>query len=50
VYPSCLPTFKASLMPIETGRWILTGSQNLSLLESVSQSLAGRSAVLHLRP
>lgn len=32
------------------GRWILTGSQNLALLESVSQSLAGRSAVLHLLP
>lgn len=32
------------------GRWILTGSQNLSLLESVSQSLAGRSAVLNLLP
>lgn len=30
------------------GRWILTGSQNLALSESVSQSLAGRSAVLHL--
>jgi predicted AAA+ superfamily ATPase len=32
------------------GRWILTGSQNLSLLQSVSQSLAGRTAVLHLLP
>jgi len=32
------------------GRWILTGSQNLSLLESVSQSLAGRAAVLTLLP
>lgn len=32
------------------GRWILTGSQNFSLLESVSQSLAGRTAVLHLLP
>lgn len=32
------------------GRWILTGSQNLALVESVSQSLAGRSAVLHLLP
>ncbi len=32
------------------GRWILTGSQNLTLLESISQSLAGRSAVLHLLP
>ena len=26
------------------GRWVLTGSQNLSLLESVSQSLAGRTS------
>lgn len=32
------------------GKWILTGSQNLVLLESVSQSLAGRTAVLHLLP
>lgn len=32
------------------GRWILTGSQNLSLLESVSQSLAGRTALLNLLP
>ncbi len=32
------------------GQWILTGSQNLLLLESVSQSLAGRSAILNLLP
>ena len=32
------------------GRWILTGSQNLALLESVSQSLAGRTAVFNLLP
>jgi predicted AAA+ superfamily ATPase len=32
------------------GRWVLTGSQNLTLLQSVSQSLAGRTAVLHLLP
>lgn len=32
------------------GRWILTGSQNFALLSSVSQSLAGRSAILHLLP
>ena len=32
------------------GRWILTGSQNLSLLETVSQSLAGRTAVYNLLP
>ena len=32
------------------GRWILSGSQNLSLLESISQSLAGRTEVHHLLP
>ena len=32
------------------GRWILSGSQNLSLLASVSQSLAGRTEVHHLLP
>lgn len=32
------------------GRFVLTGSQNLLLLERISQSLAGRSAVLHLLP
>jgi predicted AAA+ superfamily ATPase len=33
-----------------SGRWILTGSHNLSVMESTSQSLAGRSAVVHLLP
>ncbi len=32
------------------GRWILTGSQNFALLESVSQSLAGRTEVHQLLP
>ena len=32
------------------GQFVLTGSQNLTLLASVSQSLAGRTAVLHLLP
>ena len=32
------------------GRWILTGSHNLSLLESTSQSLAGRTEVHYLLP
>ena len=32
------------------GRWVLTGSHNLALLESVGQSLAGRTAVAHLLP
>lgn len=34
----------------QPGRFILTGSQNLLLMESVSQSLAGRAAILHLLP
>ena len=32
------------------GQFILTGSQNFLLLRSISQSLAGRSAILHLLP
>ncbi|HEX3552391.1 MAG TPA: ATP-binding protein [Thermoanaerobaculia bacterium] len=32
------------------GRYILSGSQNFLLLRSISQSLAGRSAILHLLP
>ncbi|MEZ5382841.1 MAG: ATP-binding protein [Microthrixaceae bacterium] len=32
------------------GRWIITGSQNLTLLDSVNQSLAGRTAILNLLP
>jgi len=33
-----------------TGQFILTGSHNFLLLQSISQSLAGRCAVLHLLP
>lgn len=32
------------------GQWILTGSQNFALMQGVSQSLAGRAAVLSLLP
>lgn len=32
------------------GQFVLTGSANFALLESVGQSLAGRTAVLHLLP
>jgi predicted AAA+ superfamily ATPase len=32
------------------GRFVLTGSQNFLLMQQVSQSLAGRCAVLHLLP
>ena len=34
----------------EMGKYILTGSQNFLLLEKITQSLAGRVAVLHLMP
>jgi predicted AAA+ superfamily ATPase len=34
----------------ENGLFILTGSQQLSLNEAISQSLAGRTALLHLLP
>ncbi len=36
--------------PAARGRWILTGSHNLLLLKAVSQSLAGRTALLNLLP
>lgn len=47
-----LPSYLQAVIDADPkpGRWILTGSQNLALVESVSQSLAGRSAVLHLLP
>ena len=32
------------------GRYILTGSQNFLLLENITQSLAGRTAIVHLLP
>ncbi|MBU4386484.1 MAG: AAA family ATPase, partial [Actinobacteria bacterium] len=34
----------------EPGQYILTGSQNLLLLDNVTESLAGRAAVLRLLP
>lgn len=49
------PDLASYLQPIidrdaKPGRWVLTGSQNFALLQSLSQSLAGRSAVLNLLP
>ncbi|MEW6008603.1 MAG: ATP-binding protein [Candidatus Omnitrophota bacterium] len=32
------------------GQWLLTGSQNFSLMHGISQSLAGRAAILSLLP
>ena len=47
-----LPSYLQGIIDADPspGRWILTGSQNFALLNSVGQSLAGRSAVLHLLP
>ena len=35
---------------LRPGRFVLTGSANFSLMQSVTQSLAGRTAALHLLP
>jgi hypothetical protein len=47
-----LPSYLQEIIDREPapGRWILTGSHNLSVMESTSQSLAGRSAAVHLLP
>lgn len=47
-----LPSYLQSLVDLDPrpGRFILTGSQNLALLSTVSQSLAGRTAILELLP
>lgn len=34
----------------ETGQYVLTGSQNFLLMDRISQTLAGRCAILHLLP
>jgi predicted AAA+ superfamily ATPase len=36
--------------PRRTGRWYLTGSQEAPLMRGVTESMAGRAAVLHLWP
>ena len=47
-----LPSYLQGMIDADPapGRWILTGSQNLALHRSVSQSLAGRTAVHTLLP
>jgi len=47
-----LPSYLQSIVDEDPspGRFILTGSQSLSLLDRVSQSLAGRTALLELLP
>ncbi|MGH2360760.1 MAG: ATP-binding protein [bacterium] len=36
--------------PRRTGQWVLTGSQEAPLMRGVTESMAGRAAVLQLRP
>jgi len=36
--------------PRRTGQWFLTGSQESALMQGVTESMAGRAAVLHLLP
>ena len=50
--PDLLPYIKERIDAerAKTGRYLLTGSQNLLLSEKVSESLAGRAAVLRLLP
>lgn len=36
--------------PRQVGRWFLTGSQEAGLMRGITESMAGRAAVLHLAP
>jgi predicted AAA+ superfamily ATPase len=36
--------------PRRTGRWLLTGSQEAPLMQGITESMAGRAAVLRLLP
>ncbi len=50
--PSLLPYIRAKIdsKRSKAGQYILTGSQNILLMENISESLAGRAAVLKLYP
>lgn len=50
--PSILPWLKMHIdaAPERCGRWLLTGSQQFGLMRDVSESLAGRVAILELPP
>ncbi len=50
--PDLLPYVKESIDSerSKTGQYVLTGSQNLLMMEKVSESLAGRAAILRLLP
>jgi predicted AAA+ superfamily ATPase len=49
--PSLLKSIKARIEENPSrGQWVMTGSQQFSLMKNVSESLAGRGAVLNLHP
>ena len=50
--PDLLPYIKEKIDAdrAKTGQYLLTGSQNLLLAEKVTESLAGRAAILHVLP
>lgn len=49
--PSLLPVIKARIAEDpRPGRWVIAGSQKFTVMKNVSESLAGRTAVLNLHP
>lgn len=50
--PDMLPYLKSyiDMHRDQTGQWLLTGSQQFSLMKGVSESLAGRTAIFNLLP
>ncbi len=50
--PELLPYVRTRIdeAPRRAGRWLLSGSQEAALMQGVTESLAGRAAVLHLLP
>src|SRR3989344_6839569 len=49
--PELLPALKRKVdQTSQKGQYFLTGSQNLSIIKTVSESLAGRVGILHLDP
>jgi len=50
--PELLPYVRSRIdaSPRRTGQWLLTGSQESALMQGVTESLAGRAAVLQLLP
>ncbi len=50
--PELMPYLKIRIdnAPQDTGRWLLTGSQQFELMHNLSESLAGRVAILDLYP